>query len=84
VGYTHRLGIGVEPEPPAAGPEPLVALEVDTAPTPAAVDWDALATHTTPLVFPGVQSWTDLVSGTNAEAVRDLETTMWELHGRDA
>jgi hypothetical protein len=55
---------------------------VAPAPTAAAVDWDDLPTHTTPLVFPGVQTWTDLVNGPNAEAVRNLETTMWALHGR--
>ncbi len=81
-GYTHRLGLGVEPERDPSLPEPLVAHEVDRAPTPDDVDWDALPTHTTPLVFPGVQTWTDLVDGPNAEAIRGLETTMWELHGR--
>jgi hypothetical protein len=59
-------------------PEPLVAREVET------LDWDALPTHTTPLVFPGLATWTDLVSGQNAQAVRNLETTMWTLHGRGA
>lgn len=77
VGYTHRLGLGVEPESDPSLPDPLVAVAVD-----AGFDWADVPTHTTPLVFPGVQSWTDLVSGPNAEAIRELETTMWELHGR--
>jgi hypothetical protein len=81
-GYTHRLGIGVVPDRRGDLPPPLVAHEVAPAPTAAAVDWDDLPTHTTPLVFPGVQTWTDLVNGPNAEAVRNLETTMWALHGR--
>lgn len=83
-GYTHRLGLGVTPDRRADLPPPLVAHEVDHAPTATAVDWDALPTHTTPLVFPGVQSWTDLVHGPHAEAIRNLETTMWALHGRGA
>ncbi|WP_136603489.1 ethylbenzene dehydrogenase-related protein [Salinigranum halophilum] len=81
-GYTHRLGIGVAPEWTADLPPPLIAHEVDHAPTAASVDWGALPTHTTPLVFPGLQSWTDLVDGPNAEVIRNLETTMWALHGR--
>lgn len=81
-GYTHRLGLGVTPERRADLPPPLTTHKVDPAPTAAAVDWDALPTHTTPLVFPGIQSWTDLVEGPNADAVRNLETTMWALHGR--
>jgi hypothetical protein len=76
VGYTHRLGIGVEPERSDSLPEPLVAHEVER------LDWDSVPTHRTPLVFPGVSTWTDLVSGENAQAVRELETTMWERHGR--
>lgn len=56
--------------------------EVPTASTADEVDWEALPTHTTPLVFPGVETWTDLVNGRHADAVRNLETTMWALHGR--
>jgi hypothetical protein len=77
VGYTHRLGLGVEPARDPSLPDPLVAVEVDPG-----FEWADVPTHTTPLVFPGVQSWTDLVSGAGAEAVRELETTMWERHGR--
>jgi hypothetical protein len=76
VGYTHRLGIGVEPERSDSLPEPLVAHEVAT------LDWGAVPTHTTPLVFPGTSTWTDLVSGQNGQTVRELGTTMWERHGR--
>jgi len=81
-GYTHRLGLGVAPERTADLPPPLVAHEVGSVSTAADVDWDTLPVHTTPLVFPGVESWTDLVNGQRAEAVRNLETTMWTLHGR--
>jgi hypothetical protein len=78
-GYTHRLGLGVEPERDPSLPPPLTAREVDGPD----VDWATVPTHISTLVFPGVQSWTDLVTGTHAEAVRSLETTMWALHGRD-
>jgi len=78
-GYTHRLGLGVEPERDPSLPPPLTAREVDGPD----VDWATVPTHILTLVFPGVQSWTDLVTGTHAEAVRSLETTMWALHGRD-
>jgi hypothetical protein len=79
VGYPRRLGIGTDPEPPEAGPDPIAAPRFDG-------DWDAVPTHTESLVFPGVQTWTDLTDDDHprAEAVRSLETTMWELHGRGA
>ena len=81
-GYTHQLGLGVTPERTADLPPPLRAHEVTSAATAADVDWERLPVHTTPLVFPGVKSWTDLVNGQWAVAVRNLETTMWKLHGR--
>lgn len=77
VGYTHRLRLGVEPATDPSLPDPLVAIEFEPG-----FEWGDVPTHTTPLVFPVVQSWTDLVLGANAEAVRGLETTVWELHDR--
>lgn len=81
VGYPYRLGLGVDPETPSNGPEPLRATRFYGD-----VDWNAHPTYTLPLVFPGVQSWTDLVDDDHPrnEAVRNLETTMWELHEMDA
>lgn len=79
VGYPRRLGLGVEPDRPSGYPAPVVATRV-SEPDP----WDDVPTHTQRLVFPGVQTWTDLTDDSHArsEAVRNLETTMWELHGR--
>jgi hypothetical protein len=78
VGYPYRLGLGVDPGPQAGHPDPLVARTVST------LDWDAVETHTIPLVFPGVQSWTHLTDDgyANSDAVRNLETTMWAIHRR--
>jgi hypothetical protein len=81
-GYTHRLGIGTTPGRTDDLPPPLVAHEVEPEPTAASVDCEGLSMHTTPLLFPGIQSWTELVNGTKGEAIRNLETTMWTLHGR--
>jgi hypothetical protein len=79
VGYPRRLGLGVEPDRPNGYPEPIVATRL----APGA-DWSDVPTHTQRLVFPGVQTWTDLTDDAHpdSEAVRNLETTMWELHGR--
>jgi len=81
-GYTHRLGLGVTPERTADLPPPLTAHELESAATAADVDWTKLPVHTTPLIFPGIESWTDLVNGQHATVIRNLETTMWRLHGR--
>jgi len=79
VGYPRRLGLGVEPEVPPGYPDPIVATEVDDG-----SDWGAVETHTQSLVFPGVQTWTDLTSDDHprSEEIRNLTTTMWELHDR--
>jgi hypothetical protein len=79
VGYPQRLGLGVEPARPDAGPEPIVAPRVGPDD-----DWCDVPTHTTTLVFPGVQTWTDLTDDDHpdSEAVRDCSTSMWALHGR--
>jgi hypothetical protein len=80
VGYPRRLGLGVDPERPPGYPEPLVAPRVDEAD-----GWSDVPVWTHELVFPGVQTWSDLVdeSHPRSEAVRTLSTTMWRLHGRD-
>jgi hypothetical protein len=79
VGYPQRLGVGVDPAAPADGPEPLTAVRFDG-------DWRDVPTHTQTLVFPGVETWTDLTDPEHpaSDAVRGLETTMWALHGRGA
>jgi hypothetical protein len=79
VGYPRRLGLGVEPDHRPGYPEPLVAVR-----TTEDERWDDVPVWTQELVFPGVQTWTDLVSDEHprGEAVRTLSTTMWELHGR--
>lgn len=79
VGYPRRLGLGVVPDRPSGYPAPVVASRTAEGDT-----WDDVPTHTQQLVFPGVQTWTDLTDGshTQSQAVRNLETTMWELHGR--
>jgi hypothetical protein len=78
-GYPRRLGLGVDPVPREGYPAPVRATRFTGT-----VDWQAVETHTSTLVFPGVQSWTDLTSDDHPQhaAVRALETTMWELHGR--
>ena len=78
VGYPRRLGLGVEPERSPMFPEPLVATRVT-----ADDDWSDVPTHTQTLVFPGVETWTGLVSDDHpqSEAVRSLSTSMWRLHG---
>jgi hypothetical protein len=82
VGYPYRLGIGVEPEPGPDHPDPgpLIARERGSP-----VDWSTVPTRTLPMVFPGLQTWTDLTDDDHDrhEAVREPETTMWALHGRD-
>lgn len=47
-------------------------------------DRSDVPTHTTTLVFPGVQTRTDLTDDDHphSAAVRDCSTTMWALHGR--
>ncbi len=79
VGYPYRLGLGVRPDEREGYPTPLVATEFEGE-----VDWDAVPAVAVPLVFPGVQSWTDLTSDDHPRSgeIRTLETTMWELHGR--
>jgi hypothetical protein len=77
VGYPQRLGIGVDPDRPENGPDPITAVRFDG-------DWGDVPVSTQTLVFPGVQSWTDLTDSAHprSEAVRTLETTMWALHRR--
>jgi hypothetical protein len=76
VGYPRTLGLGVDPPARDDAPPPLVARAFDGE-----IDWDAVPWDESTLVFPGVQSWTDLVSDDNPhhEAVRALETTMYAL-----
>jgi hypothetical protein len=47
-------------------------------------DWSDVPKHTHRLVFPGVETWTDLVCDGHprSEDVRTLSTTMWRLHQR--
>jgi hypothetical protein len=79
VGYPYRLGLGVEPEPidDAGDRSTLVATRITAGPP----DWDTIESHTIPLVFPGVTTWTKLTDSEHplSTAVRRLETTVWGL-----
>ena len=79
VAYPYRLGLGVEPEPigDAGDRSTVVATQITDGPP----NWDAIETHTIPLVFPGVASWTILTDDDHSRspAVKRLETTVWDL-----
>jgi hypothetical protein len=79
VGYPYRLGLGVDPTYPSEAHTEDATITVPRVAGPP--DWGAVPTHTLPLVFPGIQTWTDLTSDDHprAEAVRALETTIWDL-----
>jgi hypothetical protein len=78
VGYPYKLGLGVEPTYPsdAAGDRAeLVATEVAGE-----FDWRHIEEVTVPMVFPGLQSWSDLTTRhPRAAEIRATEVTMWDL-----
>jgi hypothetical protein len=80
VAYPYKLGLGVEPTYPsdAVDGEATVVAERFAGDRP---DWGAVEPTTIPLVFPGVQSWSDLTDDDHprAEAIRNTEITMWDL-----
>jgi hypothetical protein len=80
VGYPRRLGLGVQPESSPRLPDPLIATRVT-----ADEDWSDVPTNTSTLVFPGIESWSDLVHSDHprSAAVRTLSTTMWQLHRKE-
>jgi hypothetical protein len=80
VGYPYRLGLATEPTPVSDAAEHRTTLVAHRF-TGDAPDWADHPTDTLPLVFPGVMSWSDLTDDSQpyAQAVRNLETTMWDI-----